>query len=204
MSYNRILNILNTKAIAGPHLAFGLKKNGEQKGVWLFGEGHEKDEDYGASNNGFNVQDIVNIEDLLQVDNTGDINNTFLVYEGINAPGKRIFKDAPEEIKDEVRLLTPDLDTLRERGVEKYEPDEDGKVPEEPNSSELAEAGYNLDEADDMLIENWKDPDFWDFLLDHVGELTVTGHKMTSRGGISINIDDKIRTYFIDAMVYHE
>jgi len=204
MSYNKILNILQTKAVQGPRLALGLRKPGTNDAIWLFGEGHSKDPDYGAESNGFNLKDIVNMEDLLQTDNTGDISNTFLVYEGIDPPGKRIFKDAPDNIKQEARLLTPDLVILRKIGIEAFEPDEDGDLPDEPNSSELAEAGYNLDEADDMLKENWEDPGYWDFILEFTGEMTVAGEKLTSRGGISINIENKIRTYFVDTIRYHE
>ena len=203
MSYNKILKILQTKAIAGPRLAFGLKKPGAPS-VWLFGEGHAKDPAYGAEKNGFKIKDIVDIQDLLQTDNTGDVSNTILVYEGIDPPGKRVFKDAPDNIKHEARLLTPDLDILRKVGLEAFESDEDGGLPEEPNSSELAEAGYNLDEVDDMIKEMWEDPGYWDFVLDNVGEMTVAGEKFTSRGGISINIENKIRTLFVDAIRYHE
>ena len=89
MSYDKILKILQTKAIAGPHLAIGLRKPGQKKAIWLFGEGHNKDPDYGAERNGFNVQDIVNMEDLLRTDNTGDISNTILVYEGIDPLEKK-------------------------------------------------------------------------------------------------------------------
>ena len=204
MSYNKILNILQTKAIAGPRLAIGLRKPGQKRAIWLFGEGHSKDPDYGAEKNGFSVQDIVDIQDLLQTDNIGDISNTILVYEGIDPPGKRVFKDAPDNIKHEARLLTPELVILRKIGIEAFEHDEDGDLPEEPKSSELAEAGYNLDEVDDMLKENWEDPGYWDFVLDNVGEMTVAGEKFTSRGGISINIENKIRTLFVDTIRYHE
>ena len=198
MSYDKILKILQTKAIAGPHLAIGLRKPGQKKAIWLFGEGHNKDPDYGAERNGFNVQDIVNMEDLLRTDNTGDISNTILVYEGIDPPGKKILKDAPGNIKFEARLLTRDKIFLQRIGVGKSDEDD------EPNPSELEEAGYNLDEVDDMTIEMWEDPGYWEMISENFGEMELTGSKFTSRGGISINIENKIRTLFVGIIRHHE
>lgn len=41
MSYQNLLQDLNSNVIIGPYKAIGLRKPGEERGVWLFGENHD-------------------------------------------------------------------------------------------------------------------------------------------------------------------
>lgn len=208
MTYSKILNLLRTKIVTGPHLAMGLRKPGESQGVWLFGELHEKllpD----------NLPRSLSIIDLLQ---KGDIDTTILLFEGIWPPGKPTFKDAPDEVKTMVRNLIPDHELLVSIGVdEKTEEDEDDddddddetekdldhhKVPmlsQMPyTSDELLEMGYNLDPT--SLDDEFEDDGFLEFMIETSGLMQVCGNLYSSRGGLAINIDSKIRMYFGDAL----
>ncbi|CAM9700303.1 unnamed protein product [Ectocarpus sp. 6 AP-2014] len=225
MSYLHILNILRETAVDGPHLALGLRKPGEENGIWLFGESHEQLKEYGAKRAGF--QNFVHVADLLQKEHAAD---TVLMCENpAFTPGKKIFGDAPPAVKDAVSSLSTSAsdygDFMIRVGVhdepEKDDDDDDDLPPiaeggeQETDSDEQItngrmvtdernEEGYAVTKADPLTRLAWKDPPYWDWIAEEIGFVALTSEKFRSRGGVSINIENKIRRYFLAVIMQHE
>lgn len=179
MSYTKILQTLETRPFLVPHIALGMRKPGEETGIWLFGESHAQD-----------IPDVpggIRLEDMFEAIK----DDTVLLYEGAFPPGQMIFADAPQDIIRAALELTPadDVEQLSER---------------KPDVTDLDEQGYNLT-VDEDTRSLWEEGDsYWDFLQDESSYMEYLGQKFMSTGGVSINIDNKIRLYHNDTVRRHE
>lgn len=180
MSYETILRNLQTRPVEVFHLAIGMKKPGEDNGIWLFGERHTHDEETSAAYHGF--EGATAIDEMLE-DHTTD---SVLLYEG-DTPGEAIFANAPENAKELVRFLTPvqagEVTTTKKEDI-----------------SDLHENGYELLHPPDHLLESWMDPDYFELVRDVATTMVYLGVKFASMGGIAVNLENKVRAYFLDAI----
>ena len=181
MSYEKVLRNLQTRPVEIFHLAIGMKKPGEQNGIWLFGERHTHNEETSAAYHGF--EGAATFDEMLK-DHTTD---SVLLFEGSGPPGEAIFANAPGNIKEIVRVLTP---VQAEKVTTKREED----------ISDLHENGYELLHPPDYLLESWMDPEFWEFAREVSDTMEYLGGKFASMGGIAVNIENKVRAYVLDAI----
>lgn len=179
MSYAKILQTLETRPLLVPHIALGMRKPGEETGIWLFGEQHDQE-----------IPDVpggIRLEDLFE-----DIKDTtVLLYEGAFPPGQMIFADAPPAVISAALRQTPadDVELLSEKN---------------PDLTDLDEQGYNLT-VDDDTRAGWEDGEsYWNYIKDQSSYMEYLGQKFMSTGGVSINIDNKIRLYYVDTLRRHE
>ena len=176
MSYQKILNDLNSKIIIGPYLAIGLKKPGQTRGIWLFGESHED-----GKRSKENIGENVYIADVI----AKNPENTILLYEGDGRSfGCGLFSDAPYEIKY-IAVGQTDMENYAECLIKKSDKED----------IDLDEEGYNIHPASESDLDMWQDDFFWDTMLEDISDLSFTAEKFRSKGGIGINIDRPIRNY---------
>ena len=188
MSYAKILQTLETRPLLVPHIALAMRKPGEETGIWLFGERHDQE-----------IPDVsggTQLDEVLQ-EMTAD---TILLYEGYFPPGQTIFAGAPQNIINAALTLT-DADNLKLLSTKhSYLPvDEEGY--RQPLSDE---SSGDEDSDDEESVDAWDDPDYWTGLKENAGTLEFVGQKFASDGGVSVNIDNKIRKYYADMLMQHE
>ena len=153
MSYENILNDLDSKTIIGPNLAIGLKKPGQTRGIWLFGESHED-----GKRSKENIGENVYIADVIAKNSE----NTILLYEGPAISfGCGLFSDAPGDIKKAVARQTDDEDHFECLITKSDKEDID-----------LDEEGYNINPATESDLEMWQDDFFWDTMLEDMSDLS--------------------------------
>lgn len=182
MSYQNILNDLNSKIIIGPYLAIGLKKPGQSRGIWLFGEAHED-----GKRSKENIGENVYIADEIAKNSE----NTILLYEGdARSFGCGLFSDAPYEIKQLIVRQT-DMEHYFECLISKSDKED----------IDLDEEGYNINPASERELKMWQDDFFWDIILEDMGDLSFVAEKFRSKGGIGINIDRPIRNYLFNIIM---
>lgn len=179
MSYQSILEIIKSKPIEYSHIALGMRKPGEKHGIWLFGERHSKEEETSSEYHGF--ENAITVDEILK----DHVKDTILVYEGMDSPGQEIFAEAPDHIKDIVEVMTPDVSYI----VTKRKDDV---------ITDLDENGYTLNTVSEEMLQDWKDAMFWEMARYDLSEMEYVGQKFTSKGGVSINIENKIRSYFME------
>lgn len=184
-SYENLLQDLNSNVIIGPYRAFGLKKPGEERGVWLFGEMHED----GKREEG-NIGESVYIGDVI----AKYARDVILLYEGSgNMFGCGLFSNAPKSIKTMVSRQSDNKDYV-----------ECLLTPSEKDDVDLDNEGYNIHRAseDDLLM--WKDEKFWEEHLREMNDCDFIAEKFRSKGGIGVNIDRPIRNYIFNGIIMND
>lgn len=181
-SYTRILNDINTHALDGPFLALGLRAP-DGKGVWLFGEHHHKENTASSDlpEGKFTAFDEIAARYA---------DENILIFEG-EMPGDRGFLfNAPEEIKEKVRKLLPEIDSEFTGEFE----NEDGEIEGPDPKTELEKLGYREFVSDE---KNWSDPGFFEFLNEVGFYADVVQERFISKKGVVINIDRMLRRFLV-------
>lgn len=181
MSYQNILDDINSNVIIGPYVAIGLKRPGQKRGIWLFGESHEdgKRTEENIGENAYIADIIAKYEDAI------------LLYEGDNRSiGCGLFADAPDFIRSIIPGQT-DVENYAECLLEKSEEDD----------IDLDEEGYNLRATTEIELDMWQDDSFWDQILGEMGDMSFVAQRFRSRGGIGINFDRPIRNYIFNGVM---
>lgn len=181
MAYHNILLDLSSNTIIGPYKAIALKRPGEDRGVWLFGEAHED----GKREKG-NIGDDVYIGDVI----AKYADDAILFYEGDGRNfGCGLFTDAPADVKEMVS---------GQSDIEEYV--ECLLKPSEKDDISLDNEGNNIHRASEDDLEMWQDDEFWDETLEGMGDIDFIAEKFRSKGGIGVNIDRPIRNYIFNAL----
>lgn len=170
MSYTKILETLQSQTVNGPHVALGLRKPGENKGIWLLGESHENDN---------KVKGEVYLDTLLLQFK----DDTVLLEEGL-PPGKPIFMNAPEEIMSILGRLFP--------GETPPKYDDDATLED---VAEYDEDGNKF--LYDTDFEMYADPEYWK-VVSEFGYINFVAEKFRSVEGKTVNVENKIRHMFIE------
>ena len=175
----KILNDINSHVLDGPFIALGLRGPGG-KSVWLFGERHYKEN---TAEDKF--KKFTPIDEMLQ----NHTNENVLIYEGEFSGDVGFLRDAPEEIKQKVRMLLPDghVDFTNEFK------DENGNITPAGVKTDLEKLGYRIFEED----ENWSDPGYFEFLKNVGFYADVVAERFVSKRGTVINIDTLLRRFLI-------
>lgn len=182
MSFAKILKSLETRPLLVPHVALGMRKPGEDKGIWLFGERHGQED----AEDPPDVPGGVSIDELFEEIK----DDTVLLYESLFPPGQQIFADAPPSVIQQARRITPGDDLQRYSKKSR-------------NLTDLDEEGYELN-YDERTVSAWKRSDYWEFLIATSGTIHYLGEKFASVGGMAINIENKIRSYYGSTVRLHE
>ena len=181
MSYQSLLDDIKGNVIIGPYMAIGLKKPGEERGVWLFGESHED-----GKREQENIAGDLYIGDVI----AKYADNAILLFEGEDAGfGAGLFADAPPVIKSMVSRQTENEYYLEEL-----------TTPSSAQDIELDSEGYNILPADEDTLEMWQDDFFWDEVLHDASDIPFIAERFRSKGGIGVNIERPIRKYIFNGL----
>lgn len=181
MSYQNILQDIHSSVIIGPYMAVGLKKPGENRGVWLFGESHED-----GKRTKENIADDVYIGDIF----AKYAEDVILLYEGEDTGfGAGLFVDAPAAVKSMVSRQTDNPYYLEEL-----------LSPTDKADIDVDAEGYNINPATEDELIMWQDDEFVDEFLQDQGDIPFVAGRFRSKGGIGVNIERPIRKYIFNGL----
>lgn len=188
-SYSNILDEIENNVIDGPQIAIGMRKPGELTGVWLFGEEHVKE--VIAENDG--IENFQPFHEMVQKYNE----NTVMLFEGplygmvylLGLPG--------DSLKNVVRsILVGDKNDSLKPYIIPYDYKGRKEVTDEKDIKETSPyETFKMEKEEPQL---WSDEEYLEFMYESY--IAKSAFKFASKGGTTINYEDKIRYFFINVL----
>ncbi len=188
INYSEILRELENGIIDEPFIALGLRSP-TGKGVWLFGERHDKETKASDSfsGSGFTFTPFDEMISKYTKDN-------ILIFEGEFGGDRNHLAGAPSTVLDRVKVLLGEDEHVN---FTREFRDEDGNIIPREKETKLEKLGYTEFQEN----ENWDDPGYFQFLRNVGFYADVVQERFMSKRGVSINIDTNLRRFLISNFV---